>query len=147
MGEQPVTAAALVRFSSELESRLETFYQELAERFPSHRATFAGLARDCAKNGAQVMRTYQETVTDALETGFSFAGLSLQAYQVDLTVPEGTDLATAVQTARALQARIAAFYEDVAERCASLLATIPRTFKRVARTHAQHRETLGTLGG
>ncbi len=77
MSDQPITAAVIISFVEKLEDGSAALYRELAHRFPQHQPAFEGYASDCAKSKVQVQRTYQETVTDALETGYSFAGLDL----------------------------------------------------------------------
>jgi rubrerythrin len=145
MSEGPLTAAAIIRFSTDLEDHSQGFYQALAERFSGQRATFDRFAVDCAKSSTTVTRTYQETITDALEAGFSFEGISLSNYAVDLDVPEGIDLGQALSKALALEETAIAFYQDVAEASESLLATIPRAFRRVARTRRRRRDKLQAL--
>ena len=146
MSEGPLTASAIIRFSTELEARSAGFYRELTARYPQHEETFAGWAEECGKSSTQVTRTYRETITDALEAGFSFAGLSLAAYEVDLDLPAGIGLDQALGKAVALEEQAIAFYQDVAERSDSLLATIPHAFRRAARTRQRRLEELGTLG-
>jgi len=146
MSEGPLTASAIISFSTDLEARSATFYRELAERFPEDGGAFVGWAEDCEKSSTQVTRTYQETITDALEAGFSFAGLSLAAYEVDMDLPLGIGLDRALEKAVALEEQAIAFYQDVAERSDSLLATIPRAFRRVARTRRRRLDKLEALG-
>ena len=117
----------------------------LGERFVEQQTTFAGFARDCAKSSTTVVRTYQETVTDALETGFSFEGISLSAYATDTDLPEGIELDQAVAKAIALEETAIAFYQAVAVASESLLATIPRAFKRVARTRRRRKDKMQAL--
>jgi rubrerythrin len=145
MSQAPMTAATIISFCSDLEARSETFYESLAERFPQQGATFSRMARDCAKSSIQVRRTYQETITDALEAGFSFAGISLADYEVDAELPAGADLAQAVGQALSLEETAIAFYEAVAESSDSLLATIPRAFRRVAKTRRRRRDKLEAI--
>jgi len=145
MSEAPMTAATIISFCSDLEARSEAFYESLAERFPEQGATFRNMARDCAKSSTQVRRTYQETVTDALETGFSFASISLADYEVDIELLAGADLAQAVGVALALEETAIAFYQAVADSSESLLATIPRAFLRVAKTRRRRREKLESI--
>jgi hypothetical protein len=146
MSEGPLTASAIISFSTNLEARSAGFYRELGKRFPQHERTFAGWAAECEKSSMQVTRTYQETITDALEAGFSFSGLRLAAYEVDLDMPPGIDLDQAVEKVVALEEQAIAFYQDVAERSASLLATIPRAFRRAVRTRRRRLEKLEALG-
>jgi rubrerythrin len=145
MSNQPLTASAIITASQDLEARSARFYEEMSERFATHQAIFAGFARDCEKSSVQVLRTYQETVTDALETGFSFDGLSLRNYEVDVSMPQGIGLSEALKRALALEGKAIAFYLDVAERSESLLATIPRAFRRVARTRRRRKDKLQAM--
>lgn len=143
--QPPITASAIISFSTDLEARSEAFYNAMSARFPEQGATFSGMARDCAKSSTQVTRTYQETITDALEAGFSFAGISLADYEADTGLPPEADLPQAVGQALALEETAIAFYEDVAASSESLLATIPRAFRRVAKTRRRRREKLEAL--
>ena len=145
MSEGPLTAAAIISYSTDLEARSQAFYESLAERFAGQQAAFAGFAKDCAKSSTTVVRTYQETITDALEAGFSFEGIVLSSYAADVDLPEGIDLEQAVSKAVALEKKAIAFYQDVAEASESLLATIPRAFKRVARTRRRRVDKLRAM--
>ena len=145
MSQQPVTASALISFATDLEARSESFYRELAASFPDVQAAFAGFAQDCAKSSKEVLRTYQETVTDALETGYSLEGLNLGVYGFEMDVLGGTSRAEALTMALELETLAADFYQDVAERSERLLATIPRAFKRAARTRRRRRVALAAL--
>ena len=73
----PITAAAIISFSERLQDASAAFYEALAAAYPAHRGVFEGYARRCARDKTHIVRTYQETVTDALETNFSFEGLVL----------------------------------------------------------------------
>jgi hypothetical protein len=150
MSEQPLTApamtaAAIISFSTGLEARSQAFYEALAGRFAGQQATFAGFAQDCAKSSTTVTRTYQETITDALEAGYSFGGIALSDYAADVDLPEGIDLPQAVAQAMAMEEKAIAFYEDVAEASQALLATIPKAFARVARTRRRRVDKLQAI--
>jgi hypothetical protein len=145
MSQQQITAAAIISFCTDLEARSQAFYQALGERFSEQADAFGRFAKDCAKSSTTVVRTYQETVTDALETGFSFEGIVLSNYAIDTDLPKGIDLAGATAQAIALEETAIAFYQDVAEASESLLATIPRAFKRVARTRRRRKDKLQAL--
>ena len=145
MGDQQLTAAAIISFCERLQDDSARFYEELARRFPEHRRAFEGYAQRCERDKTQIQRTYQETVTDALETGYSFEGLSLQEYVVDLSLAPDADLNAAIDVAVALEKRAIAFYEDVARRSQSLLATIPRAFERVAQRRSERLKELETM--
>ena len=142
MNEGPVTASAVVRYATELEDASAAFYRALAARFPGLRQTYEGFADECVKSALQIQRTYQEAVTDALETGFAFPGLRLKANALDVDLPEGVSREAAVARALALEERALAFYEEAGEQAASLLGAIGRAFKRAARVRRRRRDTL-----
>jgi rubrerythrin len=128
-----LTTAAIISFCEELEDASSTFYETLAGAWPGGRAAFLAFASDGAKNKAQVIRTYQETISDALEASYSFEGLNLEDYAVEPTLDPSVGYPETLRAAIALEEKACEFYLDVAERSESLLATIPRAFKRVAK--------------
>ncbi|HUV95108.1 MAG TPA: hypothetical protein VMX14_09810 [Anaerolineae bacterium] len=147
MRDRPITASAVISFSQELEGGSSRFYEELAQRFAECRETFLGFATDGNKSRVLITRTYQETISDALEAGFSFQGLRLEDHLVELTLPVDMSLAEALQMAIGLEEKAVAFYEEVAERSQSLLATIPGAFRRVARRRRRRKGALEAMRG
>lgn len=143
MTNMNVTAAAVISFAEKLEDDSATFYLGLAERFAEKR--FQGFASDSRKNKVQIVRTYQETVTDALETGFAFKGLDLEAFAANTELEAGITYQQALEQAVALEERAIQFHLDIAERGRSLLATIPGAFKRVAKKRARRKAELESL--
>ncbi len=147
MEELNVTASAVISFAERLEDSTAKLYEELAERFAEHKETFLALAKESRKNKVLVTRTYQETITDALEACFSFEGLNLSDYAARAMSIEGMSYSDALQTAIEREDKAAQFYLDVAERCQSLLATIPRAFSRVAEVRSKRRLRLQSMLG
>jgi len=92
-----------------------------------------------------IIRTYQETITDALEACFSFEGLNLSDYQAETTLTEGMSYEDALKMAINLEEKTAKFYSDVAEQSGSLLATIPRIFRKVAEKRKKRECELKSL--
>lgn len=144
MSEQPITASAIMSTVERLEDTSAAFYTALAAAYPAQAKLFQGYAEDCEKHKTQILRTYQETVTDALETNFSFEGLSLAKYAFEAT-PSGKGLSEDLKAALNLEETAIAFYTQVAKACESLLATIPRTLARVAKRRARRRDELREL--
>jgi rubrerythrin len=140
-----LTASAIISLSEELEDTASRFYEQLAERWPEHQKAFLAFAKESQKNKLQVVRTYQETISDAYEASYSFQGMDPTAFQVDATLAEGAGLAQALEKAQQMEDTAVAFYQEVAERSESLLATIPMTFKRVARRRAKRQRELEAL--
>jgi hypothetical protein len=126
------------------EQAAEQFYRGLAQRFGPQQAAWSRCAQACAKNQVQVARSYQETISDALEVGYSFVGLSL-----DRTPPPAADapadLAAAVQQALAVEERAARAYEQAADCAEGLLATIPRTLRRAAEVRRRNAALIAGL--
>jgi len=145
MEELNVTASAVISFAEKLEDTSSELYEELAERFAAHKKTFLAFAKESRKNKVLVTRTYQETITDALEACFSFAGLNLNDYAVQKVSVKGMNYPDALQMAVELEERASHFYLDVAKRCHSLLATIPGAFRRVAEVRNKRKLKLQSL--
>jgi rubrerythrin len=146
MDSASVTTAAIITFSEALEDQTTVFYEGLAERWADHADMFSALARDGKKNKTHIVRTYQETISDALEASYCFEGLNLDDYALETALDEGTSLADAATLALNLEEKACAFYLDVAARSESLLGTIPRAFKRVAKRRAKRKPKLEALG-
>ncbi|MCK4925853.1 hypothetical protein KAS10_00695, partial [Candidatus Aerophobetes bacterium] len=77
---QLTTASQIISFAKELEDKAAKLYQELAARYPEAKEVFLSFAKENKKNEIVVQRTYNEVVTDAIETGFSFEGLEADPY-------------------------------------------------------------------
>jgi len=137
-----VTASAIISFAGELEDGSAAFYEGLAERFVEHTEAFLALAEESRKLKVLLTRTYQETISDALEACFAFDGLDLGDYAITPTLAESTSHAEGLAIAVQLEERAVKFYLDVAERSESLLATIPRAFRRVAKRRTKRKREL-----
>jgi len=140
-----VTASTIISFTQKLEDSSSTFYEVIAERWMENKETFLTFAKESKKNKTLVNRTYQETISDALEAGFSFEGLDLRDYAVETTLAEDAIYSEALRIAVELEEKACKFYLDVAERSRSLLATIPRAFSRVAKRRNNRKLELQSM--
>jgi hypothetical protein len=161
-----VTASAIISFAEKLEDSSSTFYGGLAERWTEDKQpptpipltkggqggcgkgdkeTFLNFAKESEKNKTSVVRTYRETITDALEAGFSFEGLNLSDYEAKTTLTENVSYSEALGMAIELEEKACKFYSDVAERSQSLLATIPGAFSKVAKRRSDRKLKLQSL--
>ncbi len=145
MSESSVTASGVIHFTEELEDAAASFYEMLATRFVGHKDVFGAFARDSRKNKTLVVRTYQETITDALEACYCFEGLNLNDYAPVAALSEQAGLSDAVKVGLALEEQAVRFYLDVAQRSQALLATIPRAFRRVAEIRGKRKDALQAL--
>ena len=140
-----LTASAIIKFAQDLEERSMRFYEELARRFGKHEETYRVFAKDSKRNGVLITRTYQETITDALEACFGFEGLDLADYHVNRVLAEDISYSEALQAAINLEEAATSFYVDAADRSESLLATIPGAFRRVAKKRGKRKVKLQVL--
>ena len=145
MANQQITASAVISYCEKLEDSTSALYEALGAMFPAHRDVFSGFVDESRKNKVLLVRTYRETVSDALETGFAFEGLELEANLVPAVVSDKTELGKALVSALELERGAADFYTKVAGLSRSLLATIPGAFKRVARRRAARCNVLQSL--
>jgi hypothetical protein len=143
--ESVPTASAIINFSEKLEDGSSRFYEKLAERFVQNKELFLSFAQESRKSKVLITRTYQETITDALEACFSFKGMSLDDYVVQTMLTEGTGYGDALKEAVELEEKACKFYLDAAECGKSLLATIPRAFKKVAEVRNKRRLRIVSL--
>jgi rubrerythrin len=144
VGSQVLTASAVMRIAEALEDDAAAFYEALAGRFEAGRTVFEGFAKESRRNKTDLRRTYQETISDALEATFSFEGLAPAS--VDPGAAETPDFDEAVRRAVEIEEAAAAFYRRAAEKAQNLLATLPRAFTRVAVRRAGRLPVLASLG-
>ncbi len=142
MENMDLTASAVISFIQKLEDSSSAFYEELAERWAESKEIFVTFAKESGKNKTLVTRTYQETISDALEAAFSFEGLDLRDHAISTALAENASYSEALGMAIKLEEKACKFYLDAAERSQSLLATIPMAFKRVAKTRGKRKLEL-----
>jgi len=145
MEEPSVTASAIISFAEKLEGDSSGFYEKLARRFVEKRDTFLAYAEESKKNKLLVTRTYQETITDALEACFSFGSLNLTDYLAVTALAEDMTYPVALKMALELEKKASKFYSDVAELSKPFLATIPGAFGKAARVRDNRKLELETL--
>ena len=138
-----LTASAVMRIAESLEDDSAGLYAALAAKFQAGGSTFEGFVKESRRNKTDLLRTYQETITDALEATFSFEGLVPAA--IDGAASQTEDYGEAVRRAIGIEEEAAAFYRQAAEKAQNLLATIPRAFARVAARRAARVATLHAL--
>jgi len=142
--ESNVTASAIISFAEKLEEDSSKFYEELAEKYAKGKETFLSFAKESKKNKVLVIRTYQETITDALEACF-IKGLNLSDYLAETRLKEDMCYSDALKVAIELEEKASKFYSEVAERSKSLLATIPGAFRKVAERRNNRKLKLKSL--
>jgi rubrerythrin len=144
MEEPNVTASAIISFAEKLEEDSSKFYRQLAEKYIENKELFLSFAEESRKNKVLMIRTYQETITDALEACF-IKGINLNDYIAETTLTENADYSTALKMAIELEEKASKFYLDTAARSESLLATIPKAFRKVAERRNNRKLKLKSL--
>jgi hypothetical protein len=139
------TASAIMTFSEKLEDDSVILYEGLAGKYDQAKDVFLGFAKESKKNKVHLIRTYQETISDALEATFSFEGLEFPEFNFQAPLEEGTDFKDALKMVLEIEEKVPALYSDVAERAQALLATIPRAFSRVAKKRSARQTDLTDL--
>ncbi len=142
MRNSTLTASAIMSFAEKLEDDSSAFYEKLAARFDEGQEAFLGFAKDSKKNKTHLVRTYQETISDALEATFSFEGLELPDYDFETALAEDTSFKDALEMALEIEEQASDLYFQIADQAQSLLATIPRAFSRVAKKRRARKESL-----
>ena len=139
------TVSIIISFAKKLEDDSSRLYSSLAELFVEQKGVFASFVKESRENEVWVTRTYRETVSDALETSFSFEGLNLNDYAVEMTLAKDISYSDALKAAIKIEETAISFYLDAAERSKSLLATIPRAFRGVAEKRNRRKLKLESL--
>ncbi len=139
---QLTTASEVISFARKLEDTGAKFYEELAEKRSEGRDILLSLAKENRKNKILVQRVYNEVVSDALETGFSFEGLNVDEHIVEGAVIEDVPSSDVLQRALDVEDETQKFYLNAAEMSRSLLADIPRVFETLGKKRDQRKERL-----
>jgi len=140
---EQTTCSAIISFAEKLESNTSKFYEELAKKNNEGKEIFLAFSEQSRKNKVLITRTYQETITDALEA--CFIQINLSNYLAEPRSKDGMSHLDALEIAINLEEKAAKFYLDATEQSKSLLATIPRALKKVAENRKERVLKLKTL--
>jgi len=140
------TLSAVLSFAEKLEGQGAEFYEDLSnqEKFSENRNFFSDFAKGNRKHKQQVKRAYQESITDAFETGGSF-NLEPSDYLVSIAMSGGLGQPAIIKKAIELEEKMGKFYLDAGDQSKSLLADISRTFKLIAKKKSERQNKLRYL--
>ncbi|MEM3489625.1 MAG: hypothetical protein QXO75_08255 [Nitrososphaerota archaeon] len=145
MDERYPTTSNVISFLSDLEDISVLFYQKLAEVLKENSQLFMRFARESKSNKSLIVRTYRETVTDVLETLFSFSGLNLDydilKFHFDEKLTAGELLSKAVNFERTASA----LYVDISNRSRSFLSTVPNVLSNIGKKRKERIPKLEEL--
>lgn len=142
---QLTTVSEVISFVGELEDTTAKFYEEIAEKYPEGEDIFLSLAKENKKNKLLIQRVYNEVVSDALETGFSFEDLGVDDYLIEINLAEGVSLPNVLKKALDIEEKIQKFYLKAARVSKSFLADVPRVFEKIGKKRDERREKLKSL--
>ena len=145
MNEQNITASTIISYVKKLEDKSSIFYEQLAKMYEEKNQLFTSFSKESKKNKLLIVRNYQETISDALEACFFFKGMNLDDYVADTVLKDNLSYLNALKKSINLENKSSKFYFDVAKRSKSLLATIPRAFKKVAEKRKNRKNKLEIL--
>ena len=137
------TAAAVIRYLSNLELKSAALYEEWSKLHEELREAFAKFSKENKKNEQKVKRAYYSVVSDALETGFCFKG-----FESDLEVQQLTPEATVSEiliVAIGFENAIRDLYAEAAGLSKCLLADVPREMEKVVKAREERISKLKTL--
>lgn len=139
------TASEIITFIESLEDKSATFYEKLADRFLNHREAFVSFAKESKRNKVHTVRTYRETISDALEACFSFKHLRLDNYRMNPILTENAKYNNALEKAIHFEENAIQFYCDATECSKPLMATLPRAFRDAAETRCNRKAKLESM--
>lgn len=139
------TASQVINFAVELEDKSAKFYEDLAEKFKQYKEVFLSFVKENKKNKLLVQRVYNEVVSDALETGFSFEDLGVDDYLIEINLAEDVSLPDVLKKALDIEAKIERFYLNATKKSKSFLADVPRVFEKIGKKRDERKEKLKSL--
>ena len=141
------TASAVVSHYTRLEDEISRFYEELAAKVesPEGREAFAAFAKESKRHRDMVDRAYRHVVTDAFETGFSFAGLNDEDYRIDTGLADDARFQDALRVAIDVEEVSRRLCHDASESSRALLADIAQAFGWVAERKSRRKAKLESL--
>lgn len=145
MIEQSHTCSSILSFAQKLEEDFKTLYETLARRYLAAREMFLGFSEESEKNKILVKRTYQETISDALEACYSLEGMKMEDFALEKRFRKDTGYSNALKMSIEFERKAANFYLEAADVSLSLLATIPGTFRKVAKNRKTRIQKLQSL--
>ena len=145
MTETINTCSRAISFAKELEDAAAAFYRDLSEKFDTGRDIFLTFARENGTFFTQIQRAYYGVISDAIEGCFAF-NINPEHYELKTTLADNATYADALRSAMAIEEKIVAFYTLAAEQSGSLMADVPRAFKKVIKKRNTRLATLSDLG-
>lgn len=139
------TMAAVMSYVSKIENDSASFYENNAEKYLELKAIFLSWAKENKNFEKNIKRTYFGVITDTLESNFSFEGLDTDNYEIEVVLSDNAGLSEATKKASEIEDTIKGFYLKAAHLSESLMADIPRLFKKIAKKREERCQSLESL--
>ena len=140
------TASSVINHVAGFETGSADFYNACATNHTELADVFKLLAKENKKFASRIKKAYYSSVTDALETNFSFEGL-----QADVVIPDAHAAISERDLLRLcldLEESVQQFYDQAADISKELLTDVVRVMKRLAKARENRKSTLkSTLSG
>ena len=134
------TASSVINYISKIETDCADLYNRCAVNYADCRDLFKSMAKENKKFGTRIKKAYYSSVTDALETNFSFRGLNAG---IDIPPAESSgSVADQLNACLKLEEDIQAFYGQAADLSKGLLDDVNRVMQRLAGARDRRRKAL-----
>lgn len=140
------TCSAAISLARELEKKSTEHYERLSAVHADKAELFRTLAKENRRMLANLERTYQYVITDAIEGCFAF-NMEPERYEINALIDDTGDLASAINQAIKMEEVIVKFYQDAYEQSKATMADVPREFKIIARKRESRIAQLKALAG
>ena len=140
-----VTMAAVMSFVTKIEGDSGKFYQEFSDKYPETEETFLSFVKQNKRNEKFIKQTYFGVITDTIEACYSFEGLDTGDYEFDTDSGSGSTFTNIVKKALEIEDKIQAFYIRAAELSNSMMADVPRAFKKTAQLREDRKQKLQSI--
>jgi hypothetical protein len=141
------TAAAVIRFSGELEEGSARFYDALMQTYPECRELCAPFIEQNKKFSSDIQRAYYGVISDALEGCFAYEGIDSDDYAIPDSLSDAGGLTGALDAAAAMEGQIIRFYQASYEVSKSLIADVAIVFRKTARKRAERIDRIRSFNG
>lgn len=134
------TASSVINYISKIETDSADLYNRCAVNYSDYRDLFKSMAKENKKLGKRIKKAYYSSVTDALETNFSFQGLN-----AGIAIPStesSESVADQLNACLKLEEDIQAFYGQAADLSKGLLDDVNRVMQRLAGARDKRRKAL-----
>jgi hypothetical protein len=134
------TASSVINYVSGFETGSADFYNACATNHTEMADVYEPLAKENKKFASRIKKAYYSSVTDALETNFSFEGL-----QANVVIPDAQAADSEQEMLKScleLEDSVQQFYNQAADISKELLTDVVRVMTRLAKAREKRKSKL-----